>query len=93
VHPGTVIPARPIGILEMEDEAGIDWKIIAVPKEKIDPMYAKVKDVSDLDDFTKSKIKHFFEVYKQLEPGKWVKTKDFLNSERAKEEIKKSLKS
>jgi inorganic pyrophosphatase len=93
VHPGTVISARPIGILEMEDEAGIDWKIIAVPKEKIDPMYAKVKDVSDLDDFTKSKIKHFFEVYKQLEPGKWVKTKDFLNSERAKEEIKKSLKS
>jgi len=92
VHPGTIIPSRPIGVLEMEDESGIDWKIIAVPKEKIDPFYAKVKDVADLDDFIKSKIKHFFEVYKQLEPGKWVKVKDFLNSESAKEKIKQSLK-
>lgn len=92
VNPGTVIPAKPIGILEMEDEAGIDWKVIAVPKEKIDPEYGKINDISELSDYLKSKIKHFFEVYKQLEPGKWVKTKDFLNKEKAKEEIQKSIK-
>lgn len=92
VHPGTVIPAKPIGILEMEDEAGIDWKVIAVPKEKIDPEYGKINDVSELSDYLKSKIKHFFEVYKQLEPGKWVKTKNFLGKTKAQEEIKKALK-
>jgi inorganic pyrophosphatase len=92
VHPGTVIPAKPIGILEMEDEAGIDWKVIAVPKEKIDPEYGKINDISELSDYLKSKIKHFFEVYKQLEPGKWVKTKNFLDKTKAQEEIKKALK-
>ncbi|MGB9609154.1 MAG: inorganic diphosphatase [Minisyncoccia bacterium] len=92
VHPGTIIPSKPIGILEMEDEAGIDWKIIAVPKEKIDPEYGKIKDISELSDYLKSKIKHFFEVYKQLEPGKWVKIKNFLDKSKAEEEIKKGLK-
>lgn len=92
VYPGSIIPAKPIGILEMEDEAGIDWKIIAVPKEKIDPEYGKINDISELSDYLKSKIKHFFEVYKQLEPGKWVKTREFLDKEKAKEEIKRSIK-
>ncbi|MCS6789068.1 MAG: inorganic diphosphatase [Patescibacteria group bacterium] len=92
VYPGTIIPSKPIGILEMEDEAGIDWKVIAVPKEKIDPEYGKINDISELSDYLKSKIKHFFEVYKQLEPNKWVKTKDFLNKEKAKEQIQKSIK-
>ncbi|GAB4219698.1 MAG: inorganic diphosphatase [Candidatus Microgenomates bacterium] len=92
VHPGTVIPARPIGMLEMEDEAGIDTKIIAVPTEKVDPFYGKIFDISDLDDQTKDKIKHFFNHYKELEPGKWVKTKNFLGKEKAYEAIKKALK-
>ncbi len=92
VHPGTVIPSRPIGMLEMEDEAGVDTKILAVPTEKVDPFYAKIKDITDLDETTKEKIKHFFNHYKELEPGKWVKTKNFLGKEKAYEAIKKSLK-
>jgi Inorganic pyrophosphatase len=92
VHPGTVIPSRPIGMLEMEDEAGIDTKIIAVPTKKVDPFFSKIEDVADLDETTKEKIKHFFNHYKELEPGKWVKTKNFLPKEKALEAIKKSLK-
>ena len=88
---GSVVPARPIGILEMEDEAGIDHKILAVPTEKIDPHFSDVKDVSDLTNQMKLRIKHFFESYKQLEPGKWVKIKDFLDKAKAEEEIKKSM--
>src|SRR3989344_7571696 len=78
VAPGTVVPARPIGMLEMEDEAGIDNKVLAVPTAKIDPSFAYVKDIDDLDQHTKSQIKHFFEKYKELEKDKWVKLKDFL---------------
>jgi inorganic pyrophosphatase len=92
VAPGTVIPSRPIGMLEMEDEAGIDTKIIAVPALKVDPFFAKISDVSDLDEMTKKKIQHFFNHYKELEPGKWVKTKNFLGKEKAFEDIKKSIK-
>jgi inorganic pyrophosphatase len=89
---GTVIASRVIGMLEMEDEEGIDTKIIAVPTAKIDPFYAHIKDVADLDDPTRNKIKHFFDHYKELEPGKWIKTKDFLPKEKAFEEIKNSMK-
>lgn len=92
VHPGTVIPARPIGMLEMEDEAGIDTKILAVPTVKVDPFYANINDIADLDETTKEKIKHFFNHYKELEPGKWVKTKNFLGKEKAFEAINKALK-
>ena len=92
VAPGTVIPARPIGMLEMEDEEGIDTKILAVPTKKVDPFYAKVENISDLDEMTKSKIQHFFNHYKELEPGKWVKTKNFLTKEKAYEAVRKSLK-
>lgn len=92
VQSGTVIPARPIGFLEMEDEEGIDTKIIAVPTKKVDPFFAKVEDISDIDEVTKQKIQHFFNHYKELEPGKWVKTKRFLGKEKAIEVIKKSLK-
>ena len=92
VAPGTVIPSRPIGMLEMEDEAGIDTKILAVPTAKVDPFYANVQDVSDLDEATKKKIQHFFNHYKEIEPGKWVKTKRFLGKEEAEKAINKSLK-
>jgi len=91
VSPGTVIPARPIGLLEMEDEAGLDNKVIAVPLQKIDPQFAEVQDIKDLNESVKAKIKHFFETYKQLEPGKWVKIKNFLDREAAEKEISKSL--
>jgi len=91
VFPGCVIAARPIGMLEMEDEEGIDTKIIAVPTKKIDPFLAKIEDVEDLDETTKEKIKHFFNHYKELEPGKWVKTRNFLGKDKALAAIKKSL--
>ncbi len=92
VYPGTVLAARPIGMLEMEDEAGGDTKIIAIPTTKIDPLLSNINDVNDLGEQKKNKIKHFFDHYKELEPGKWVKTKNFLGKERAYEEIKKTLK-
>lgn len=92
VAPGTVIPSRTIGMLEMEDEEGVDTKILAVPTKKVDPFYANVEDVEDLDDATKKKIQHFFNHYKELEPGKWVKTRNFLTKEKALEAIKKAMK-
>lgn len=90
--PGVVVPARPIGMLEMEDEAGIDTKIIAVPTKKVDPAFSHIEDIGDISEPIKDKIKHFFNHYKELEPNKWVKTKDFLGKEKAYEAIKKSVK-
>ncbi len=92
VAPGTVIPACPIGMLEMEDEEGIDTKILAVPTKKIDPLYGEWKDIADVPTAMKDKIKHFFEHYKELEPGKWVKLKDWKGKVDALESIKKGLK-
>ena len=92
VVPGVVIPSRPIGMLEMEDEAGIDTKIITVPSEKVDPFMAHIKDIADLDETLKKKIQHYFNHYKELEAGKWVKTKNFLSKKDALEAIKKALK-
>lgn len=92
VSPGTVIAARPIGMLEMEDEAGIDTKILALPTKKIDPFYAAIEEITDLNQALKEKIKHFFDHYKEIEPGKWVKTKKFLGKEKACQEIKKAIK-
>jgi inorganic pyrophosphatase len=88
---GSIIPCRPIGLLQMEDEAGIDTKIIALPTKKVDPFYANIDDIEQLPTKTKELIKHFFEHYKELEPGKWVKTKNFLSKEEALKEIKKGL--
>ena len=92
VMPGTVIPSKIIGMLEMEDEAGIDTKIIAVPTEKIDPFFGAINDVSEVASAIKNKIKHFFENYKTLEPGKWVKVRDWKDKKTAVEEIRKSIK-
>lgn len=88
---GIVISVRVIGMLEMEDEAGVDTKIIAVPTTKVDPFYAHIDDVSDLDEPTMKKIKHFFDHYKELEPGKWVKTKEFLGKGEAFKEVEKCI--
>src|SRR3989344_7438052 len=90
VYPGTILQSRPIGMLEMEDEAGIDTKIIAVPFKKVDPFYSHIEDITDLNDNLKNMIKHFFEHYKEIEPGKWVKIKNFLSKKYAEETIKKS---
>ncbi len=71
--PGCVINVRPIGVLKMEDNSGKDEKIIAVPSPKLTMRYDKVKDYTDLPEITVKQIEHFFEHYKDLEPGKWVK--------------------
>ena len=92
VTPGSVVRARPIGILEMEDEAGMDNKILAVPIKKIDPDYTDIEDINDISEHTKNKIKHFFENMKSLEKGKWVKLKNFLGKDAAMEEIRKCMK-
>jgi inorganic pyrophosphatase len=91
VQAGSILPSRVIGMLEMEDEAGIDNKIIAVPTKKVDPFYASIQDLSDLNEATKNLIKHFFENYKDIEPGKWTKVKSFLGKEDAWKEIDESM--
>ena len=73
IVPGAVMAVRPVGVLFMEDEAGGDEKIIAVPTSKLTQRYDKIKNYSDLPDITLQQIQHFFEHYKDLEGGKWVK--------------------
>jgi inorganic pyrophosphatase len=92
VAPGTVIPSVVIGMLEMEDEAGIDTKILAVPSVKIDPLYGEYKDISEIPNAIKNKLKHFYENYKSLEPDKWVKLKEWKGKKEALEAVKKALK-
>ncbi|MDI4659013.1 inorganic diphosphatase [Xanthobacter autotrophicus] len=70
---GAVISVRPVGVLLMEDEAGVDEKIIAVPSSKLTKRYDRVINHSDLPEITLKQIEHFFEHYKDLEPNKWVK--------------------
>ena len=73
VVPGCVIRCRPIGVLLMEDEAGSDEKLVAVPHEKVHPYFADIASCDDLPEITRRTIEHFFSRYKDLEPGKWVK--------------------
>ena len=70
---GAVINVRPVGVLKMEDDAGGDEKIIAVPSPKLTQRYVAVRNYTDLPRITLEQIQHFFEHYKDLEPGKWVK--------------------
>ncbi|HIP66699.1 MAG TPA: inorganic pyrophosphatase, partial [Candidatus Nanopusillus sp.] len=87
----SVIRVRPIGVLVTEDESGMDRKVIAVPHEKIDPRFKDIKDISDVPGIILDQIKHFFEHYKELEPGKWVKVKGWEGKERALEIIKAAI--
>ena len=89
--PGTIIPCRPIGVLKMEDDGGLDDKIIAVPTEKIDPFQSEIKDLNDLNLKRKERISHFFERYKDLEKGKWVKLIGWGKKEEALEIINSSI--
>jgi len=91
VVPGCVIKSRVIGVLIMEDESGKDEKILAVPTVKLDPKMAKISSLDDLPEITLQQIKHFFETYKDLEPGKWVKVTGFDGKDKAIELIKKSI--
>ena len=73
IVPGAVINVRPVGVLKMEDDGGGDEKIIAVPSPKLTKRYVHVVNYTDLPEITLEQIRHFFEHYKDLEPGKWVK--------------------
>ena len=75
--PGCVINARPVGVLVMEDQEGQDEKIIAVPSHRLTKRYDDLRTHTDLPDITLQQIEHFFEHYKDLEPGKWVKIGDW----------------
>jgi inorganic pyrophosphatase len=90
--PGSVINCRLIGVLIMEDEAGMDEKLLAVPTSKIDPTFEKIQTLEDLPEATLNKIKNFFETYKMLEPNKWVKVKEFAGKDKAEEILRDSVK-
>lgn len=92
IMPGVVIPAKVIGMLEMEDEEGIDTKVLAVPTKKIDPIWGVFESIDEVPEAIKNKLKHFFENYKTLEPGKWIKVQEWKGKEAALEAVKKSLK-
>lgn len=89
---GCVIPCKPIGVLLMEDEKGGDEKIIAVPHEKMNSEYSILNEIDDVPEILLNKIKHFFEHYKDLEKGKWVKVSGFKNSTEAKVKIMEAVK-
>lgn len=91
VQAGVVLPSVVIGMLEMEDEEGVDTKLVAVPTAKIDPVYGVLSDVTELPELIRNKMKHFFEHYKELEPGKWVKVREWKGAQVAFEEVKKGV--
>lgn len=84
---GSVIAVRPVGVLMMEDEGGQDEKIVAVPVSKLTPLYDHVKSYTDLPESLINQIKHFFEHYKDLEQGKWVKVTGWGDAKKAEEMI------
>ncbi|MFP4154078.1 MAG: inorganic diphosphatase [Halothiobacillaceae bacterium] len=89
--PGSVIRCRPVGMLKMTDEAGVDAKLIAVPHGKLTPLYDHVQSPEDLPPLLLDQIRHFFEQYKALEPGKWVKVEGWEGVEAAHAEIEDSI--
>jgi inorganic pyrophosphatase len=84
ILPGAVMSCRVIGVLRMEDEAGIDEKILCVPENKLTRRYDNVRDVEDVPEITLRQIEHFFQHYKDLEKGKWVKVLGWGNAEEAR---------
>ena len=87
VMPGSVIRSRVIGVLNMTDESGVDAKLLAVPHTKLTKLYDHVQEIADLPELLIKQIKHYFENYKTLEAGKWVKVEGWDNAEAARREI------
>ena len=83
----SVIQARPVGVLLMEDESGKDEKILAVPTSKMDPSFDNIRTMEDIDELFKNQIVHFFENYKDLDHGKWVKLQGWEDVDSAKKLI------
>ena len=92
VAPGSVVRCRAVGKLNMEDDGGIDAKLIAVPHDKLTKIYSDVKEYTDLPKLLIDQIEHFFKHYKDLEPGKWVKISGWEGADVAREEIMKAAK-
>lgn len=84
---GSVIRCRPVGVLKMSDDSGEDAKILAVPVDKLTTMFRDISTFRELPEITLNQITHFFEHYKDLEPGKWVKIDGWYGPEEAKQEI------
>ena len=84
---GVVVRCRPVGMLKMTDEAGGDEKLLAVPVDKLINIYRHIQSPRDLPELSLARISHFFEHYKDLEPGKWVKISGWVGAEEAKKEI------
>ena len=91
IMPGAVINVRPIGVLKMSDEGGEDEKIIAVPSPKLTKRYVDVTELSHVPEITREQIKHFFEHYKDLEPGKWVKVTGWGDAAEARKMIVEAI--
>ncbi|MES2534616.1 MAG: inorganic diphosphatase [Pseudomonadota bacterium] len=87
LFPGVVVRCRPIGVLKMTDEAGGDAKVLAVPVDKVLSIYTHWQKPEDMNDLRLQQIQHFFEHYKDLEKGKWVKIEGWFGPEDAKAEI------
>ena len=92
LQPGSVIKCRLIGVLVMEDESGMDEKLLAVPVSKVDPTFDHIQNIEDLPKHTLDKIKNFFETYKMLEPNKWVKVKEYKGKEEAAKILEEAIK-
>ncbi len=88
---GAAIRCRPVGVLKMTDESGVDAKILAVPVEKLTPLYNHAQEATDLPELLLKQIAHFFENYKDLESGKWVKVEGWADAAAAKAEILASV--
>ena len=91
IFPGAVINVRPIGVLKMQDDGGTDEKIIAVPTLKLTKRYEHIRTYADLPRIALEQIQHFFEHYKDLEPGKWVKLNGWGDLEEAKQLIRDAI--
>ena len=89
--PGAVIACRPVGVLVMEDDGGQDEKVIAVPAPHITRRYDDVHNFDDLPSISLEQIQHFFEHYKDLEPGKWVKIQHWADAKTAKQFIQEAI--
>ena len=91
IVPGAVINVRPVGVLKMEDDGGGDEKVIAVPSPKLTKRYLHVMNYTDLPEITLEQIRHFFEHYKDLEPGKWVKIAGWGDAAEARQFIREAI--
>ena len=91
VIPGAVVRARPVGVLLMEDEAGRDEKLLAVPVDALHPYHSNVASYRDLPQILLDQIAHFFQHYKDLEPGKWVRIQGWGEAEEASELIRRGI--